>query len=92
MGAKSLLGNFKCALRVLNATSLKELDDSLLIGGDSTNFCDDLPDSANSLSDVTLLLSLLDNNLALLLGHLERSHMVSFVEPSSHHCWMGFGH
>jgi hypothetical protein len=79
MGTKSLLGNFKCVLRVLNATCLKELDDTLLIGRDSTNFRDDLSDSTNSLSDVTLLLSLLDNNLALLLGDFERSDMVSFV-------------
>ena len=79
MGTKSLLGNYKSVLRVLNATCLKELDDTLLIGRDSTNFRDDLSNSTNSLSDVTLLLSLLDNNLALLLGDFERSDMVSFV-------------
>jgi hypothetical protein len=50
MGSECLLGKLQSLLSILDTTGLEELDDSLLIGGDSANLSNDLSNELYSLS------------------------------------------
>ena len=51
MRSQGLLGKLEGALGVLEGAGLEELDDSLLVGGDSTDLGNDLADQLHSLPE-----------------------------------------
>ena len=88
MGSEGLLGELEGLLGVLDATCFKVLEDSLLIGGDSTNFCDDLSDEFDSLSDPSLR-----GSRSHLFGlHVKLGDGVPLVLADGDHSWVTFSH
>ena len=79
VGTKSLLRHLQSLLVVLGVAGLEQLDDSLLIATESTDFIDYLPDELDASACSALLTGLLDA-LGLLLRLLDFGGDVTFVE------------
>ncbi len=91
MGAQSLLGELQGALGVLERASLEELDDSLFVGGDSSDLGNDLADEFDSLPEGAFAAGRADL-LTGLLRNFEFGDCVSLVLSDGDHSWVRFSH
>ena len=91
MSSQGLLRKLESALGVLKGTSFEELDNSLLVAGDSPDLRNNLADKFDSLSECTFA-SGRSNLLAGFVGSFEFGDSVSFVPANGDHSWVSFSH
>lgn len=91
MGTEGFLGEFKCAFGVLQGTGFQELNDSFFVGGDSSNFSDDLTDEFDSFSESTFAAGW-SASFGCFFGDFEFGDEVSLVGSDGNDGGMCFGH